>query len=77
MVMMSFNAFITPDYAVGLYPNSAMFNNVFCGKEMNKKPSAYVQSNPIQQQWEKQYSQSMFWKRNSMLVTDLFQENHQ
>ena len=37
-----------PNYAVVLYPNSAMFNNVFCGKEMNNKPSAYVQSNPIQ-----------------------------
>jgi len=37
-----------PNYAVGLYTNSAMFNNVFYGKEMNNKPSAYVQRNPIQ-----------------------------
>jgi len=37
-----------PNYAVVLYPNSTMFNNVFCDKEMNNKPSAYVQNNPIQ-----------------------------
>jgi hypothetical protein len=31
-----------------LYPNSAMFNKAFCGTEMNNKPSAYSQRNPIQ-----------------------------
>jgi hypothetical protein len=50
MQIISFNTFMHQCYVVGLCPNSAIFKNMLCGKEMNNKLSAYFQRTRIQWQ---------------------------